>query len=78
MPIIAALSDVFGKSILLITCLVFFLVGSIVGSVAHNIQTLLVGRVIQGIGGSGVVILSLVITTDTVPLRYRPKYFPIM
>jgi MFS family permease len=78
MPFIAALSDIFGRPILLMLSLIFFLIGSILGSVAKNIKTLLIGRVIQGVGGGGVIILSLVITTDMVPLRYRPKYFGIM
>ena len=36
------------------------------------------GRCVQGIGGGGITILGLVIFTDIVPLRFRPKYFGIM
>ncbi|KAK2074829.1 hypothetical protein P8C59_009003 [Phyllachora maydis] len=78
MPFIASLSNIFGRPVCLWTCMVFFTVGSIVCSVAHNIATMLVGRCVQGMGGGGVVVLSLVIFTDIVPLRYRPKYYGIV
>ena len=39
---------------------------------------LLGGRAIQGIGGGGIIVLGLVIFTDIVPLRFRPKYYGIV
>ena len=78
MPFIAALSDIFGRPICLLSSLALFTIGSVLCSVAHTIKLLLIGRVVQGIGGGGIVILCLVITTDIVPLRYRPKYIGIM
>lgn len=35
---------------------------------------LLAGRTVQGIGGSGIFVMSSVVITDVVPLRQRPKY----
>ena len=49
--------------------------GSIICSVGKNFTAILIGRCIQGIGGGGIIILSLVVFTDIVPLRYRPKYY---
>lgn len=36
------------------------------------------GRCIQGVGGGGIIALSLVIMTDIVPLRQRPKFYGII
>lgn len=49
--------------------MLFFTVGAILAAVANNFTLLLVGRSMQGIGGGGLVI-SEVIITDMVPLRY--------
>lgn len=78
MPVIASLSDIFGRSVCLLTSLVFFTVGSIVAATADSMTTLLVGRCVQGIGGGGITILGLVIFTDIVPLRFRSKFYGIM
>lgn len=37
-----------------------------------------VGRVIQGVGGAGIIALNQVIMSDVVPLRQRPKYFSVI
>jgi MFS family permease len=78
MPFIAALSEIFGRPPCLLFCLALFTTGSVICCTAHSITVLLVGRSVQGIGGGGVFILTLVIMTDIVPLRYRPKYLGIM
>ncbi|KXJ86842.1 major facilitator superfamily transporter [Microdochium bolleyi] len=75
MPLIAAISDVFGRTLCLMCSLIFFTAGTILCCVASSITVLLVGRSLQGIGGGGVYVLSLVIFTDIVPLRFRPKWY---
>jgi MFS family permease len=78
MPFTAALSDVFGRPICLLTSLALFTVGTVLCCVAEDLSVLLVGRSVQGIGGGGIIILGLVIFTDIVPLRHRSKYYGIM
>ncbi|PYH55116.1 efflux pump antibiotic resistance protein [Aspergillus niger CBS 101883] len=73
-PIMASFSDVYGRRRVLAMALALFVIGSIVGCLAHNMATLLAGRVIQGIGGGGLIPLATIIITDVVPLRPRPKY----
>jgi len=46
--------------------------------VAHGFPLLLGGRVVQGIGGGGVITLAQIVFADIVPLRQRPKYFAIV
>jgi MFS family permease len=78
MPFLAAVSDIFGRTWVLLSSLASFTIGTIICCTADNIGALLVGRCIQGIGGGGILILALVIITDIVPLRFRPKWFGIM
>ncbi|KAJ9130780.1 Major facilitator superfamily transporter [Pleurostoma richardsiae] len=75
MPFLAAISDIFGRPILLVASILFFTVGSAMCCSAHTMGVLLAGRSVQGIGGGGIIVLSLVIFTDIVPLRYRPKWY---
>lgn len=58
-PVISTLSDVFGRRELLLFVVVSFVVGSIVAALAHEVSQMLVGRVIQGIGGGGIVCLTV-------------------
>jgi len=73
-PFIGALSDVFGRRELLLLSLLLFTLGTTVCCAAENFTSLLSGRAIQGIGGGGIIVMVLVIFTDIVPLRQRPKY----
>ena len=78
MPFTASISDIAGRMQTLITALVSFTIGTILCAVSHGIGLMLVGRCLQGIGGGGIIILSLVIFTDIVPLRFRPQYIGVL
>ncbi|KAK2051917.1 major facilitator superfamily transporter [Colletotrichum caudatum] len=78
MPFIADLSEVFGRQSCLMASLIFFTVGTILCCLSHGITQMLVGRSLQGIGGAGIIMLCLVIYTDMVPLRARPKWYGIV
>lgn len=75
MPFLAAISDIFGRPIILISSVVLFATGSAICCSAQHIGVLIGGRSLQGVGGGGITILSLVIFTDIVPLRHRPKWY---
>lgn len=77
MPIICSISDVIGRPICLTFAIVAFTVGTILCCTAKGMAVMLVGRCIQGLGGGGIHSLSLVIQTDLVPLRFRPKWYGI-
>ncbi|KAI3526978.1 major facilitator superfamily transporter, partial [Colletotrichum abscissum] len=78
MPLLASLSEIFGRPVILIGSLVIFTTGTTLCCVAESIGPLLGGRVVQGIGAGGMYVLSLVVFTDIVHLRYRPKYYGII
>jgi MFS family permease len=72
-----ALSDIFGRRVVLAACIIFFLLGIIIAGVANDFITLLVGRTIQGMGGGGIILLNRIIITDLVPLRQQGAYLGI-
>lgn len=55
--------------------IIFFTVGALVASLANNFHQLLAGRTVQGVGGGGIISLTLLIFSDIIPLRLRPKYW---
>ncbi|KAI9649271.1 hypothetical protein NHQ30_001841 [Ciborinia camelliae] len=77
-PTWAAFSHIIGRKSVLLTALFLFSVGTILCSVAKNIELLLVGRCIQGIGGGGLVGLTYVLLADMVTLRERGKWMSVI
>ncbi|MEU1301528.1 MDR family MFS transporter [Streptomyces shenzhenensis] len=78
MPVYGRISDLLGRRPVLITAIVLFIGGSVVGALAGNIEWLIAGRAIQGLGGGGLMILSQAAIADVVPARDRGKYMGIM
>ncbi|KAL2179029.1 major facilitator superfamily-domain-containing protein [Thermothelomyces heterothallicus CBS 202.75] len=71
-------SDIWGrKTILLIVTGIFFL-GSALCGAAVSLSMLLVGRVIQGIGGGGLLSLVSIVVGDLYSPRERGKYYGIV
>lgn len=77
-PCISTLSDIFGRRELLVPSISCFAIGSVLCGISKNFTIMLLGRVIQGIGGAGIITLSQTIFADLVPLRQRPKYFAMV
>lgn len=73
-PFLAALSDIFGRRNLLLACLLLFTAGTIICCTSNAVTQFLVGRAVQGVGAGGISVSTIVILTDIVPLRQRPKY----
>lgn len=74
-PIWGKVSDIFGrKPILLVTNAIFF-VGSLLAGVSVNVNMLIAARVIQGIGGGGLITLVNIAISDLFSPRDRGQYF---
>jgi EmrB/QacA subfamily drug resistance transporter len=72
------ISDIFGrKPILLLANFVFF-AGSLIAGLSINIGMLIAARVIQGIGGGGLLILPNIIIGDLFSPRSRGAYYGII
>ena len=78
MPVYGRISDQLGRKPVLVVAIILFIVGSIVGGLAPNIGILIAGRVLQGLGGGGLMILSQAAIADAVPARERGKYMGAM
>ncbi|KAF2168725.1 hypothetical protein M409DRAFT_65147 [Zasmidium cellare ATCC 36951] len=70
-PIYAAFSNAFGRRTLTLIALALFTIGTIVGSTAQNVASLLVGRTLQGAGGGGFLTMTYVVLVDLFTLRKR-------
>jgi EmrB/QacA subfamily drug resistance transporter len=65
-PIMGRIGDVVGKERMLVVTLLGLTVGSVIAALAHSILLLIVGRVVQGVGG-GLLPLSFGIIRDEFP-----------
>ncbi|GAA5914845.1 hypothetical protein JCM6882_007818 [Rhodosporidiobolus microsporus] len=73
-PVWGRLSDVFGRKVTLIACVVFFAIGSLACALAQSMLQLIIFRGLQGVGGGGLLTLVLIIISDIVSLKDRGKY----
>jgi EmrB/QacA subfamily drug resistance transporter len=78
LPVYGKLGDLIGRKGLFIGAIAIFIVGSIIGGMATDMTTLIIGRAVQGLGGGGLMLLSQAIIADVVPARERGRYMGIM
>jgi MFS family permease len=78
MPVYGKLGDLMGRKALLIAAITLFMIGSVIGALANDLGMLITARVIQGLGGGGLMILSQAVIADVVPARERGKYMGLM
>ena len=74
-PVWAKASDIFGRRPAVITSAVSFMAGSLVCALARNGTMLIGGRVVQGLGAGGSVVMVTIIIGDLFSLKDRPKYY---
>ncbi|NEB38448.1 MFS transporter [Streptomyces sp. SID14515] len=73
-PLWGKLGDQYGRKKLFQTAIVIFLIGSALCGVAQNMPQLIGFRALQGLGGGGLMVLSMAIVGDLVTPRERGKY----
>jgi MFS family permease len=71
LPLIGRISDLRGRVPVLLGSLVVFAIGSIVTAAAYNLETIVAGRLIQGIGGGGLIPPTLALVADLWPPHKR-------
>jgi MFS family permease len=71
LPLIGRLSDLVARQKVLLACLCVFVVGSAITAVSVDLPVLVFGRVLQGIGGGGLVPATLALVADLWPPSRR-------
>lgn len=74
MPVYGKMGDLIGRRSLFLGALAIFVLGSILTGFSQTIEQLILFRGVQGLGGGGLMVLSMAILADLVPARERAKY----
>jgi EmrB/QacA subfamily drug resistance transporter len=77
-PIVAKLSDMYGRKWFLVGGIIIFLVGSAICGTSQTIDQLIAYRAIQGVGAGAIMALAFTILGDLFPPSERGKYAGIM
>jgi EmrB/QacA subfamily drug resistance transporter len=73
-PLYGKLSDIHGRRVIMLVGILLFIAGSIACALAPNMTALILGRVLQGLGGGGLMSLAQTILADIVSPRERGRY----
>src|SRR3954464_817897 len=73
-PLYGKLGDLYGRKIVLQGALVIFLIGSALCGLAQGMTELIAFRAIQGLGGGGLMVVTLAVVGDIIPPRDRGRY----
>ncbi|WP_330335267.1 MFS transporter [Streptomyces sp. NBC_00536] len=72
--LVGKFGDLFGRKVIFQISAVIFITGSFLCGLAGNMTLLILWRGVQGIGAGGLMVTSMALIADVVPLRERGKY----
>ncbi|KAJ7279697.1 major facilitator superfamily domain-containing protein [Mycena rebaudengoi] len=73
-PLSGSLANIFGRKSIMLICIGFFVLGSILAGAAQKMPMMISARGVQGIGGGGIIALSEILVSDLIPLAERGTY----
>jgi MFS family permease len=71
LPLIGRIADLRGRLPVLVASLLVFAFGSLVTAAAYDLPSMVVGRFLQGVGGGGLVPVTLALVADLYPVERR-------
>ena len=71
LPLIGRIADLRGRTPVLVASLLVFAFGSLVTAAAYDLGSLVTGRFLQGVGGGGLVPVTLALVADLYPAERR-------
>ncbi|HIF9092043.1 TPA: MDR family MFS transporter [Photobacterium damselae] len=74
LPVYGKLSDIFGRVKMLNVSIVLFMLGSVACGLSDSLTQLILGRILQGLGGGGLIALAFTVIADSIPARVVGKY----
>ncbi|WP_442272181.1 MDR family MFS transporter [Streptomyces sp. M-16] len=72
--LVGKFGDLFGRKLVFQVSAVVFITGSFLCGLASNMTLLILWRGVQGVGAGGLMVTSMALIADVVPLRERGKY----
>ncbi|MEU8504026.1 MDR family MFS transporter [Streptomyces brevispora] len=72
--LVGKFGDLFGRKVIFQLSAIIFITGSFLCGLATNMTLLIVWRGLQGIGAGGLMVTSMALIADVIPLRDRGKY----
>ncbi|MYT60948.1 DHA2 family efflux MFS transporter permease subunit, partial [Streptomyces sp. SID7834] len=72
--LVGKFGDLFGRKLIFQISAVIFITGSFLCGLASNMLLLIIWRGLQGIGAGGLMVTSMALIADVIPLRERGKY----
>jgi EmrB/QacA subfamily drug resistance transporter len=73
-PVYGQLRDVYGSKRMMFIALAIFIAASMFCALATSVEMLTIGRIVQGLGGGGLMTLSQALIGETIPPRERARY----
>lgn len=70
-PLVGRLSDLVGRQPAFFACLAVFAAGSVLCGIAGSLDTLILGRILQGFGGGGLLPVTIALAGDVLPRHLR-------
>lgn len=74
MPVYGKLGDLFGRKYVMISAIVIFTLGSLACGLAWSMNSLIAARVLQGLGGGGIMVSIFSVNADLFAPRERARY----
>nr|WBO81599.1 MFS transporter [Streptomyces sp. SBE_14.2] len=72
--LVGKFGDMFGRKVVFQVSAIVFITGSFLCGLASNMTLLIVWRAMQGVGAGGLMVTSMALIADVIPLRERGKY----